>query len=185
MKKMLIITSTGLICFLSSCNNGGSSSPGNSQGEKNIATSHSVNDAIVSGDMSKLDQYIAADAVDHSGDHGDIKGLDSIRASLKSFHDEYKDMKLDAVQDAANGDYVFTLTRFTGTNVVPSMGAPAGTSFDMTAVEVEKFNSDGKIADHWEYMTPADMMKMMGGGNNMGKMDSSMNKMKTDTMKKH
>ncbi|SRR6266498_1274507 len=182
MKKLLTIASAGMICFFTSCNNNAGT---NAQGEKNIAAVHSVNDAIESGDIDKVDQYIATDAVDHAGEHGDIKGLDSIKASLKRFHDEYKDMKLEELQDAANGDYVFSLTRFTGTNTVPSMGAPAGTSFDMSAVQVVKFNSDGKATDHWEYMTMADAMKMMGGGNmgNMEKMDSSKNKMKMDTTK--
>ncbi|HEV8285224.1 MAG TPA: ester cyclase [Chitinophagaceae bacterium] len=179
MKKFLIIASFVLICFFTSCSNGTGS---NAQGEKNIATVHAINDAIESGDINKFDQYIAADGVDHAGEHGDIKGLDSIKANLKKFHDEYPDMKLEEVQDAANGDYVFSLTRFTGTNAVPSMGAPAGTHFDMTSVQVVKFNNDGKATEHWEYMTMADMMKMMP--QNMGNMGiDTTNKMKMDTTK--
>ena len=180
MKKLLIIAFAFSSLFFISC-----SGNGNTQGDKNIATVHASNDAIMSGDVSKLDQYIAADAVDHSGEHGEVHGLDSIKASLKSLHDDYKDMKLEALQDAANNDYVFSLTRFTGTNVVASMGAPAGTSFDMTSVEVFKFNADGKITDHWEYMTMADAMKMMGGNNEMGNMNNmnSMDTTKMDAMK--
>jgi hypothetical protein len=176
MKKLLMIASAGLISFITACNNSGeksasadttaatSTSPtaSNSAGDKNIATVHAVNDAISSGDLGKLDQYIAANGVDHAGEHGDIKGLDSIKANLKRFHDEYKDMKLESVQDASGGDYVFSLTRFTGTNTVASMGAPAGTHFDMTSVQVVKFGSDGKATDHWEYLSMADAMKMMG-----------------------
>lgn len=182
MKKFLTITSAGIICFFTSCNNNSGSS---TQGEKNIAVVNAVDDAIESGDVSKLDQYITADAVDHAGEHGDVKGLDSIKAGLAHMHDAYKDMKFEELQQAANGDYVFSLTRFTGTNTVPSMGAPAGTHFDMTSVEVVKFNSEGKATEHWSYMTMADAMKMMGGENNMGmeKMDSSRNKMKMDTTK--
>jgi predicted ester cyclase len=104
--------------------------------------------------------------VDHGGgEHGeDIKGLDSIKANLGRMHDDYKDLKLEEMQQAANGDYVFTLSRFQGTNTVASMGAPAGTHFDMTSVEVIKFNSEGKATDHWGYVSMADAMKMMGGG---------------------
>jgi len=177
MKKILTIVSAGLICIITSCNsNGNSASSGNSQGDKNIATVHAVNDAIQSGDVDKLDQYIATDGVDHGGEHGDIKGLDSIKANLKRMHDEYKDMKLESLQDAAGGDYVFSLTKFTGTNVAASMGAPAGTHFDMNSIQVVKFNKDGKAAEHWEYFQMSDAMKMMGGGGNTGmeKMDSSM-----------
>jgi predicted ester cyclase len=181
MKKFLFIASSGLICFFISCN---SNTGGNAQGEKNIAAIHAVDDLIESGDVDKLDQYIAADGIDHTGEHGEVKGLDNIKAYLKQMHDSYKDMKFEELQDAASGDYVFTLSRFTGTSTKESMGAPAGTSFDMTNVEVVKFNSDGKATDHWSYFTMADAMKMMGGGSNMGnmnKMDTS--KMKMDTTK--
>lgn len=164
MKKLLFVALTTLVCFCISCNN----SSGNEQGEKNIATVHAVNDAIESGDVSKVDQYIAADGVDHSGEHGEVKGIDSLKAAFLKMHSTYKDMKLEELRDAASGDYVFTLTRFTGTSTTASMGMPAGTSFDMTAVQVVKFNKDGKATDHWEYMTAADMMKMMGGEKNMG-----------------
>lgn len=178
MKKFLTIAFAGTVGVLSSCNN---STTGGSQGEKNIAIVHSINDAIESGDVNKLDQYIATDGVDHA-EHGDVNGLDSIKAHLKQFHDEYPDMKLEEQQEAANGDYVFSLTRFTGTNVVPSMGAPAGTHFDMAAVEVVKIK-DGKVTEHWEYMTMADMMKMMGGSKGMDNMGGKMESTKMDTTK--
>ena len=178
MKKFLTIASAGLICFITACNSSGeksasadttsasmaaSSSASTSTADKNIATARAIDDAISSGDVAKLDQYIATDGVDHSGEHGDIKGLDSIKANLKRLHDDYKDMKLESLQRASNGDYVFSLTRFTGTNSVASMGAPAGTHFDMNGVHILKFGSDGKATEHWEYFSMADAMKMMGG----------------------
>src|SRR4051812_49306268 len=105
MKKFLMIASAGLICFVTACNNSGeksasadttaastsaSSSTTTSTGDKNIATIHAINDAISSGDVSKLDQYIATNGVDHSGEHGEVKGLDSIKAELSHMHDTYK-----------------------------------------------------------------------------------------------
>jgi len=178
MKKCITIVSGGLMLLCISCNNSGGGV--NTQAEKNMDAVKAVNRAIESGDMNKLDQYIASDGVDHAaGDHGqDIKGLDSIKAALGRWHDEYKDLKLEEVQQAANGDYVFTLSRFKGTNTVPSMGAPAGTHFDMTSVEVVKFNSEGKATDHWGYISMTDAMKMMGGGN-MEMAPSGGNKMDT------
>jgi SnoaL-like polyketide cyclase len=182
MKKFLTIASAGLICFITGCNNSGeksasadttaasnsaSSATTTSTGDKNIATIHAINDAISSGEVGKLDQYIATNCVDHSGEHGEVKGLDSIKAELKSMHDTYKDLKLESIQDAANNEYVFSLSRFRGTNTVASMGAPAGTHFDMTSVDVAKFGSDGKVTDHWIYMSMDDAMKMMGGNMHM------------------
>jgi ketosteroid isomerase-like protein len=178
MKKTFFVISASLFCFCISCNTK-SESTGTTQGEKNIATVHAVNDAIESGDVSTLDQYIAADAVDHAGEHGDIKGLDSIKANLAYMHNSYKDMKLDELQDAASGDYVFSLTRFTGTSTRESMGAPGGTSFDMNSVQVIKFDKNGKAVEHWEYMQMSDMMKMMPQSG----MDHMMDK-KMDSTKK-
>jgi SnoaL-like polyketide cyclase. len=166
MKKFMTIASAGLMLLFISCNSN-TAGGGNTQADKNMEAVKAVDRAIESGDLSKLDQYIAADGVDHAaGEHGeDVKGLDSIKAHLGRMHDEYKDLKLEEVQQAANGDYVFSLSRFQGTNTVPSMGAPAGTHFDMTSVEVIKFNAEGKATDHWGYVSMADAMKMMGGGN--------------------
>ena len=53
---------------------------------KNLAANNAVNRAIESGDMSNLGDYIASDAVDHSGAHGDVVGLDSIKAELAPVH---------------------------------------------------------------------------------------------------
>jgi hypothetical protein len=37
----------------------------------------------------------------------------------------------------------------------------------MTSVNVAKFNSDGKVTDHWIYMSMDDAMKMMGDNMHM------------------
>ena len=185
MKKNLFIISACAICFLVACNNEKKEGGGgmSAQAEKNIASFHAINDVIESGDMSKLDQYIAADAIDHSGEKGEIKGLDSIKANLQKMHDSYKDMKLEEKKDVADDECVFSLTRFTGTSTTASMGMPSGTSFDMEAVEFIKFNKDGKVSDHWEFMKASDMMKMMPQGMDHNMMDNKMmdNKMKDTT----
>jgi len=179
MKKLLFVMSTGFVCFCISCTN----TANNTQGQKNIETVHAIHDVIESGDVSKADQYIAADAVDHTAEGGEARGLDKIKAEFQKLHSDYKDLKFEETQDAANDDYVFSQNRFKGVATTNTMGSAPGTQFDMPFVEVVKFNKDGKATDHWEYITMEDAMKMMGGQNkmeNMGnKMDtaSKMNKM--------
>jgi hypothetical protein len=47
----------------------------------------------------------------------------------------------------------------------------------MNSVGVTKFGSDGKVTDHWLYMSMADAMKMMGSNNMEGmKMDTKKHK---------
>ena len=40
------------------------------------------------------------------------------------------------------------------------MGMKAGERYDISALEVSKFK-DGKVVEHWSFMQPSDMMKMM------------------------
>lgn len=100
-----------------------------------------------------MDAFVANDAVDHSGPHGEIKGLDSIKKALADMHNHISDMKIELIASATDGDYHFALSRFTGKTKVAMMGTPANTSIDDTSVDVEKI-VNGKITDHWGYEKP-------------------------------
>ena len=59
------------------------------------------------------------------------------------------------------------------------MGVPPGSKYDMNAMEVSKFK-DGKAVEHWTFMQPREMMKMMppppGAMKAMGDSSQPMNK---------
>ena len=117
--------------------------------------------AIETGDSATLRQHIADDATDHGGGENgaDMKGPEIVKM-LADVHNHITNLKFEVVQEAANGDHVFSLTKMTGTVKDPIWGMPAGMQCDMTSVDVIKIK-DGKMVDHWSYMNPADMMKMM------------------------
>lgn len=123
-----------------------------------------VNDAIMkayeAGDFSKMSDYIAADAVDHGGESGDIKGLDNIVAEMKKYHDQMPDMKSETIKEMADDEYVMVWSKTSGTAKTDGMGMKAGQKMEMTAVDVAKFK-DGKAVEHWIFMDPNEMMKMM------------------------
>lgn len=174
MKSILLVFSS--LLFLFSISTVNAQSKGKSdKAKKNLEMCHLINKAIESDDMSMLDKAIAKDAVDHAGMHGDIVGLDSIKAELSRFHTMMPDMKFEVVKELADDEYVFQWLRFTGTTATADMGMPIGTKFDMTAIEVSRFK-DGKAIEHWEFMQPADMMKMMAPNKGMEKADSGMQK---------
>ncbi len=128
---------------------------------KNLAAAHAINRAIESGDMSNVGDYIATDALDHSGEHGDVVGLDSIKAELAPVHKlAANDLKFEVVKDLADSDYVFQWERMTGTAATAGMGVPVGSKFSVATLGVTRFKN-GKATEHWEFMQPADMMKMM------------------------
>lgn len=162
MKKILFATQAGLFFLFISCTN---SSPAttaeapakdNSATQKNLAASQAVSKAFETGNASLIDSVIADDFVDHT-DRGDIKGKDSLKAMITMVHATNKDMKMDILKELADDEYVFSWMRFTGTSDGTMM--PAG-HYDMHGLEITKFK-DGKAVEHWEYMDPSEIMKMM------------------------
>ncbi|WP_276503542.1 ester cyclase [Terrimonas pollutisoli] len=161
MKKSLLAISSCLFLFCMSCNNkAGDDKMGagkmSDQTEKNIAASHVVVDAFQSGDVSKIDDAVASDFVDHT-ERGDM-GRDSLKSMIKMWHGASKDNKMEIIKELADDEYVFSWMRFTGTSD-GSMGMPAG-PYDMRSIEVVKFK-DGKAIEHWGFMEPREMMKWM------------------------
>ena len=165
MKKLFSILAVGLIAGCLSCNSNepekkaddlAAVKKDNSAVEKNLAASHIVNKAFETGDPGKVDEAVAADFVDHT-DRGD-KNRDSLKAMITMMHKAFPDMKMEVITELANDDYVFSLNRYTG-NSDGQMGMPKG-PYDMKVIEVVRFK-DGKGVEHWAYMQPADVMKMM------------------------
>lgn len=171
MKKAFLIMSA-LAFLLASCNVKKTDSTDNDAKEKNLTAITEINKAIESGDVSKLDQYIAADAVDHASPAGDIQGIDSIKSMLGRVHKMGTNMKMENIRTVADGEYVFQWMRLTGTTASSDMGMPAGSNYDINAVQVTKF-AGGKVVEHWEFMQPADMAKMMGSSNTGEDMQST------------
>jgi predicted SnoaL-like aldol condensation-catalyzing enzyme len=144
-----------------------------SMADKNLAASWVVSNAFSTGDPSGIDSAVASDFVDHT-ERGD-KNRDSLKAMIVMMHKMFPDSKMDMIRELADDDYVFSWMRITGTSN-GEMGMPKG-PYDMKAIQVVRFK-DGKAVEHWEYMTVADMMKMMpdmskmmegGGGVKNGK----------------
>jgi predicted SnoaL-like aldol condensation-catalyzing enzyme len=88
-------------------------------------------------------------------------------------HANMKDMKTEKVREVADGDFVYSWMRYTGTSD-GTMGMPNG-PYDMQAIEVAKYR-DGKAIEHWNFAEIQAMMKMMP--------QPTMNSMDTSTMKK-
>jgi len=128
--------------------------------QKNLDAMHGVTACFDSKDFSKLGDYIAEDAVDHAGEQGDIKGLANMKTEFTKMVAAYKDSKTTVIKELADDEYVMTWQTYSGTLVTDQMGMKAGDKYNMLAIEVAKFK-DGKAIEHWSFMQPSDMMKMM------------------------
>lgn len=148
MKSLFFLVTATAICLFASCNSGGMSVTT----KKNMEVNDAIMKAYEAGNFSKMSDYIEADAVDHGGENGDIKGLDSIVANMKRYHAMAPDMKSVITKTFADDEYVFTWSKTSGTM--------NGKKTEMTGVDVSKFKN-GKAVEHWVYMDPNEMMKMM------------------------
>jgi predicted ester cyclase len=160
MKKVLTMAALALICYCTSCTSkpeGGLSATA----QKNLDAMHGVSHCFETKDFSKLGDYIATDAVDHSGDNGDIKGLDSMKVAMAKDVEGIDSMKTEYIKELADDEYVMSWEHFSGILKTPMMGLKAGDKFDMKEIEVAKFK-DGKAIEHWGMMEPRDVAKMMG-----------------------
>jgi predicted ester cyclase len=92
---------------------------------------------------------------------GDI-GRDSLKIMIIANHAVMKDTKMEVIKQVADEEYVFSRMRISGTSDGSLPGMAKG-PYNMTAVEVIRFEN-GKAIEHWEYMDPLDVMKMMGAG---------------------
>ena len=150
MRKLIILLFIATCGACISCNNeaGGLSATA----KKNLEVNDAITKAYMAGDFSKMGDYIAADAIDHGGENGDVVGLDNIITDMKRYHDMMPDMKMTEATSLANDDYVFTWSTVSYTE----NGAPK----TMTGVDVSKFK-DGKAVEHWMYMDPKEVAAMM------------------------
>lgn len=157
MKSLLFLSGLYFIALLAGCQEKSSALSANAQ--KNLEITKNIREAIANKNMAKLDDFIAADCIDHSGDHGDIKGLDSIKAQIQIYR-AMADEKTDIIKELADDDYVMSWERNTGKYLTTGYGHKPGDLFDLQEIEIIRFK-DGKAIEHWSMMPPADVMKMM------------------------
>jgi predicted SnoaL-like aldol condensation-catalyzing enzyme len=109
-----------------------------------------------------------------------VVGLDSIMASFNKMGAMMGDMKNEIVKALGDDDYVMCWAKETSTAKMdmPEMGMKKGQASTYNAIEVSKFNKDGKVVEHWSFMDMNEMMKMMGsmGGHDMNNMKDSTGK---------
>jgi hypothetical protein len=153
----IIILCFSMVIAMTACNNQPS---GPSEATKmNIASMNGIDKAIESKDFSKLGDFIAQNCVDHSGEHGDVVGFDSVKASLAGWVANV-DEKTTVIKRLADDEYVMSWNQNSGKYLTEGQGHKAGDTFNLSGIDVVRFK-DGKAVEHWMMMPPEDVVKMM------------------------
>ena len=164
MKKLAFAVSAVILsCFITCTNNAAHEEGASEKAKKNLENTKAIISMFETGDFSKAGDYITADAVDHSTPQGEVKGLDNLKTMFAQMTSTMSNVKNEVVKGISDDDYSMVWLRQTWTQKTddPMMGMKAGQNGDMQSVEVCKHGADGKITDHWGFMSMADMMKMM------------------------
>ena len=158
MRKLFFILAVVILNSLIACNSdaGGMSATA----KKNKEVNDSIMKAYEAGDFSKMGNYIAADAIDHGSYMGDVKGLDNIVVAMKGYHDQWNNRKTEVLREMADDEYVIVWSKISGIPKTDMLSMKAGQSYTMTTVDVAKFK-DGKGVEHWLYMDPKEIAKLM------------------------
>ena len=160
MKKLFLLLTAGVFLSLQACKE--SSGGLSATAKKNIAASDAIANCFKTKDFSKIGDYIAEDCVDHGGENGDIKGLENMKAEFTRMAASYSEMSSEKIKELADDEYVMSWMKYTGKLSKDMMGKKAGETFVSTSMEVSRFK-DGKAVEHWVFMEPSEMMKMMQG----------------------
>lgn len=177
MKKNLLIIAAVILVAFSACNSKKSDyknpveNKTNPVIEKNLEAVHNINKFFQTGDVSLIEKSIAIGAVDHAGPTGDMvaNNMDSLKAYFVKMRNGFEMGKMETVKEWADEEYVVQWMKFSGTSKDAATGVPAGQKIeDAYDVHISKCK-DGKTVEHWEFMQPGDLMKMMGGTNAGGK----------------
>jgi len=157
MKNVLWIITLLLSASVVGCNHntGGISD----EAQKNLQAAKAIREAIEANHLDKLNDFIASDCIDHAGDRGDIKGLDSIKAQLRHWN-EMAEGKTAVIKELADELYVMSWTRNSGKYKSTGYGHKPGDAFELQSLEIIRFR-DGKAVEHWSMMPPADALKMI------------------------
>lgn len=148
------------VCFLA-CNSGKNDHLSEIT-KKNLSAQHAIIRCFDTKDFSRLSHYIADEFIDHAGQQGELYGLANARTEYEAMVKTVRENKSEIILELANENYVMSWMRFTGTLAMDNMGMKAGDRYDMKSMELSRFK-DGKAVEHWVFMEPAEMMKMMNG----------------------
>jgi predicted SnoaL-like aldol condensation-catalyzing enzyme len=167
--KQLLFALTAAVVF-TSCNDTtkvASATDTNDQrnAAKNTENVKEVYRAIETGDISKIQGFVADDFVDHNAnmDNSDIKGKDSALKMLSMIHTYFEPgLKMEYISDATSedGSLHYTTVRMKGKAKENPWGMPVGMEIDDTSVDVVKMK-DGKASEHWGFMSMGDFNEIM------------------------
>jgi predicted ester cyclase len=100
------------------------------------------------GDLSVIDEYVAALHVEHQGGY-EGEGPEAMKRLVRDMHASFGHMTLEIEDLVASGDDVWVRSRASGVNTSSLMGCPpTGREIDIHVVDIFRLR-DGAVVEHW------------------------------------
>ena len=131
--------------------------------EQNKALARTFYEAFASGEVDRLDEIMAEDAVDHDTQNPFAgNGREGAKQAIAMYRAAFSDLRFEIEDQVAEGDMVVTRWTGTGTQDGELMGAPAsGKVSIVSGITVDRIE-DGKIAEGWTSWDTLGMLQQLG-----------------------
>ena len=131
--------------------------------EKNKQTALASVNALIAGEVDATIKDGAADITDYGdGSMPPVKGMDSLKAALHTWREALSDYKAENLWAIADGDHVAVFGEWSVTFKSDFMGMKTtGKTVKLKDVDIFKFNSEGKITEHRNVQSSAEMMRQL------------------------
>jgi steroid delta-isomerase-like uncharacterized protein len=131
--------------------------------EHNKAASRAVFEIWMSGELERLDEYVAPDVVHHDpyDPHG-ADGIEGHRKTIELNRRAFPDMEIKIEDQVAEGDRLATRWTSTMTHKGELGGAPpSGKRVRISGITMERFE-DGKVVEAWRSMDTLGLLRQIG-----------------------
>ena len=106
-------------------------------------------EAFNAHDLDALDEFVAADIVDHNPVPDQPEGLAGVKSALEGFYAAFSDIQIEVEQILVSGDYVTVRQVARGTHDGDFLGIPAtGQPIEIRSHDIYRVE-DGMVAEVW------------------------------------
>jgi steroid delta-isomerase-like uncharacterized protein len=133
--------------------------------EANAAAARRVIDeAFNEGRVEVFDEVCSPDIVGHDpAEPEDVRGIDAHKERVRKYRTAMPDLHVKVEDIFASGDKVASRWSVQATNDGELEGIPAtGKKVEFTGISIDRFDSDGKIAETWDSWDNAGFMAQLG-----------------------
>ncbi len=121
-----------------------------------------IDEVLMTGDVDKVDEFMAPDFVDHEQMPGSPGGREAPKWFIKTMHSAFSDFGYEIQDLIAEGDRVAVRAKIRGTHTGEFMGIPATNKpFEIDTIDVVQMK-EGKSVAHWGVTDAMAMMQQLG-----------------------